>query len=45
MTRCAAGYSYEESILEEMSSRDVRDYLTRILVPVVAALPEGMAGV
>ena len=25
--------------------RDVRDYLTRILVPVVAALPEGTAGV
>lgn len=39
----AAGYSYEESILEEMSSRDVRDYLTRILVPVAAgaAFPAG----
>lgn len=39
----AAGYSYEESILEEMSSRDVRDYLTRILVPVTAgaAFPAG----
>lgn len=29
-------FSYEESIIEEMSSRDVRDYLTRIVIPICA---------
>lgn len=33
----AVGFAYEESILEDTSSRDVRDYLTRILVPVADA--------